>query len=239
MTTNSISRNGSLTMKAVRLVERGGAEKVMYTEAPRPHIEAGDALVRICASAITPTELTWSSTWTTKSGQDRLPSTLGHEFAGLVDDLAPDVNDVRIGDAVYALSDFWRDGSEAEYLAVKAADLAPKPRSLDFASAAAVPLAALTAWQALFTPRFSAGWDVTRSSTTKRCHSKTWPMTSTSFSTRSVGRRWSGRGPSCARAVHSFRSRQSRRRRKPMPVTFGRARSSLNPADRNSSRSAR
>jgi NADPH:quinone reductase-like Zn-dependent oxidoreductase len=62
MTTNSISRNGSLTMKAVRLVERGGAEKVMYTEAPRPHIEAGDALVRICASAITPTELTWSST---------------------------------------------------------------------------------------------------------------------------------------------------------------------------------
>jgi NADPH:quinone reductase-like Zn-dependent oxidoreductase len=151
MTTNSISRNGSLTMKAVRLVERGGAEKVMYTEAPRPHIEAGDALVRICASAITPTELTWSSTWTTKSGQDRLPSTLGHEFAGFVEDLAPDVNDVRIGDAVYALSDFWRDGSEAEYLAVKAADLAPKPRSLDFASAAAVPLSALTAWQALFT----------------------------------------------------------------------------------------
>jgi NADPH:quinone reductase-like Zn-dependent oxidoreductase len=151
MTTNSISRNGSLTMKAVRLVERGGAEKVMYTEAPRPHIEAGDALVRICASAITPTELTWSSTWTTKSRQDRLPSTLGHEFAGFVEDLAPDVNDVRIGDAVYALSDFWRDGSEAEYLAVKAADLAPKPRSLDFASAAAVPLSALTAWQALFT----------------------------------------------------------------------------------------
>jgi NADPH:quinone reductase-like Zn-dependent oxidoreductase len=151
MTTNSISRNGSMTMKAVRLVERGGAEKVMYTEAPRPHIEAGEALVRICASAITPTELTWSSTWTTKSGQDRLPSTLGHEFAGFVEDLAPDVNDVRIGDAVYALSDFWRDGSEAEYLAVKAADLAPKPRSLDFASAAAVPLAALTVAGALHT----------------------------------------------------------------------------------------
>jgi NADPH:quinone reductase-like Zn-dependent oxidoreductase len=108
MTNNSISRNGSMTMKAVRLVERGGAEKVMYTKAPRPHIAAGDALVRICASAITPTELTWSSTWTTKSGQDRLPSTLGHEFAGFVEDLAPDVNDVRIGDAVYALSDFWR-----------------------------------------------------------------------------------------------------------------------------------
>ena len=86
MTTNSISRNGSMTMKAVRLVERGGAEKVMYTEAPRPHIAAGEALVRICASAITPTELTWSSTWTTKSGQDRLPSTLGHEFAGFVED---------------------------------------------------------------------------------------------------------------------------------------------------------
>ncbi len=281
MTTNSIPRNGSMTMRAVRLVERGGAEKVMYTEAPRPHIEAGDALVRICASAITPTELTWSSTWTTKSGQDRLPSTLGHEFAGFVEDLAPDVNDVRIGDAVYALSDFWRDGSEAEYLAVKAADLAPKPRSLDFASAAAVPLSALTAWQALFTHGGLkkgqralihgaaggvgtyavqlakwAGASVIGTASHenaaflrrlgcdevidyKGCYSKTGPMTSTSFSTRSVGRRSSGHGPCCARAVHSFRSRQSRRRRKPMPVTCGRARSSLNPADRDLSRSAR
>ena len=82
MTTNSIPRNGSMTMKAVRLVERGGAEKVTYTEAPRPHIEAGDALVRICASAITPTELTWSSTWTTKTGQDRLPSTASRSSDG-------------------------------------------------------------------------------------------------------------------------------------------------------------
>ena len=139
------------TMKAVRLLARGGPDEIVYTDAPRPHIQAGDALVRVRASAITPTELTWPPTWTTKDGKDRLPSTLGHEFAGIVEDLAPDVDDVRVGDAVYALSDFWRDGSEAEYVAVHAADLAPKPRSLDDISAAAVPLAGLTAWQALFT----------------------------------------------------------------------------------------
>jgi NADPH:quinone reductase-like Zn-dependent oxidoreductase len=145
------SRHDGPTMKAVRVLARGGPEEIVYTDAPRPGIQAGDALVRVRASAITPAELTWPTTWSTKEGTDRLPSTLGHEFAGIVEGLAPDVDDVRIGDAVYALSDFWRDGSEAEYVAVHAADLAPKPTSLDDISAAAVPLAGLTAWQALFT----------------------------------------------------------------------------------------
>src|SRR5258708_1586667 len=136
------------TMKAVRVLARGGPDEIVYTDAPRPRIQAGDALVRVRASAITPTELMWSETWTTKDGKDRLPLTLGHEFAGIVEDLAPDVDDVRVGDAVYALSDFSRDGSEAEYVAVHAADLAPKPQSLDDINAPAVPLAGLTAWHA-------------------------------------------------------------------------------------------
>jgi NADPH:quinone reductase-like Zn-dependent oxidoreductase len=73
-----------------------------------------------------------------------------HEVSGVVAAVAPDVRDVQVGDAVYGLTDFFRDGGAAEYVAVRAADLAPKPRSLDHASAAATPLSALTAWQALF-----------------------------------------------------------------------------------------
>ena len=75
---------------------------------------------------------------------------LGHEFAGIVDALAPEAADVRVGDAVYALSSFCRNGSAAEFIAIRAGDLAPKPHSLNFEQAAAVPLAGLTAWQALF-----------------------------------------------------------------------------------------
>lgn len=138
-------------MKAIRLHRRGGPEQLIYEDAPKPSsLQPGDALVRVYACAITPTELSWSATYTTKNGDDRLPSIPGHELSGVVEAVTPDASDEKLGDAVYALTDFWRDGAAANYVAVRASGLAPKPPSLSHAQAAAVPLSALAAWQALF-----------------------------------------------------------------------------------------
>jgi NADPH:quinone reductase-like Zn-dependent oxidoreductase len=137
-------------MKAVRLRERGGPERLLYEEAPTPTPGPGDALVRVHACGITPTELTWGTTYTTSTGASRLPTIPGHEVSGAVEALAPGVTDPAVGTEVYARIDFWRDGACAEYVLVRAADLAPKPVSLSHVAAAAAPLSALTAWQALF-----------------------------------------------------------------------------------------
>ena len=137
------------TMKAIRIHRRGGPETLVYEDAPIPALRPGDALVRVHAAGISPAEFTWHI-YETPDGRSRLPKIPSHEVSGVVAAVAPDVRDVEVGDAVYGLTDFFRDGGAAEYVAVRAADLAPKPRSLDHASAATVPLSALTAWQALF-----------------------------------------------------------------------------------------
>ena len=137
-------------MKAIRMHARGGPELLAYEDAPQPALQPGDALVRVVATSITKTELTWDETYSDCDGRPRIPTIPGHEFAGIVDALAPDAAGVRVGDAVYVLSSFCRNGSAAEFIAIRAADLAPKPHSLNFEQAAAVPLAGLTAWQALF-----------------------------------------------------------------------------------------
>jgi NADPH:quinone reductase-like Zn-dependent oxidoreductase len=137
-------------MKAIRIHARGGPEQLTYEDAPKPIPHGADALVRVKASAVTPTELGWSTAYTTADGVDRLPAIPGHEFSGIVDAVGPDAEGVAIGEAVYGLTDFFRDGSDAEYIVTAAADLAPKPETLNFAEAAAVPLSGLTAWQALF-----------------------------------------------------------------------------------------
>jgi NADPH:quinone reductase-like Zn-dependent oxidoreductase len=137
-------------MKAIRVHEKGGPEVLAYEDAPKPALRAGDALVRVYASAITKDELTWDPTYETEKRELRTPSILGHEFSGVVEEIANDVTSVKVNDEVYGLPSFYRDGSAAEFVAVHADDLAPKPKSLDHVQAAAVPLAALTAWQALF-----------------------------------------------------------------------------------------
>jgi NADPH:quinone reductase-like Zn-dependent oxidoreductase len=137
-------------MKAIRMHAQGGPELLAYEDAPKPALQSGDALVRVIATSITKTELTWDETYIDCDGRPRIPTIPGHEFAGIVDALAAEAAGVRVGDAVYALSSFCRNGSAAEFIAIRAADLAPKPHSLDFEQAAAVPLAGLTAWQALF-----------------------------------------------------------------------------------------
>lgn len=137
-------------MKAIRMHARGGPEQLVYEDAPKPAPEIGDAIVRVYACAITPTELSWSATYTTRNGVERIPTIPGHELSGNVEAIPPGVTDVKVGDAVYALTDFWRDGAAADFVAVQAGDLALKPASLSHVQAAAMPLSALTAWQALF-----------------------------------------------------------------------------------------
>ncbi|WP_242344578.1 NADP-dependent oxidoreductase [Anaeromyxobacter terrae] len=137
------------TMKAIRIHRRGGPEALVYEDAPIPALQPGDVLVRVHAAGISPAEFTWQI-WETPEGRSRLPLIPSHEVSGVVVAVAPDVRDVEVGGAVYGLTDFFREGGAAEYVAVRATDLAPKPRSLDHASAAATPLSALTAWQALF-----------------------------------------------------------------------------------------
>jgi NADPH:quinone reductase-like Zn-dependent oxidoreductase len=137
-------------MKAARIHARGGPQEVVYEEADEPVLEAGDALVRVMASSITRDELSWPTTYETREGTPRLPSIPGHEVAGVVESVAPDVSDVKVGAEVYGLASFFRNGTAAEYVAVAAKDLAPRPMTIDFDHASTAPLAGLTAWQALF-----------------------------------------------------------------------------------------
>jgi len=137
-------------MKAIRLHKRGGPEQLIYEDAPEPELSFGDALIRVHATGITPAELTWTETYSNCDGSERLPSIPGHEVSGVVERLADGAGELSLGDEVYGLTSFCRDGSAAEYIAVRAADLATKPKSLEHAQAAAVPLSALTVWQAYF-----------------------------------------------------------------------------------------
>jgi NADPH:quinone reductase-like Zn-dependent oxidoreductase len=106
-------------------------------------------LVQVRATGITPAELTWVETYRNADGTPRIPGIPGHEVSGIKQGMA-DVTDFRMGDEVYRLADFPRDGAAAEFAAVRAINLALKPRSIPHLEAAALPLSALTAWQAFF-----------------------------------------------------------------------------------------
>jgi NADPH:quinone reductase-like Zn-dependent oxidoreductase len=107
-------------------------------------------LVRVGATAVIATELTWDETYQTSAGDPRPLPIPGHDLAGVVAEVGPGITDFAVGNEVYALTAFGRDGAEAEYALALPHELAPKPQTLDMVQAAAVPLAALTAWQALF-----------------------------------------------------------------------------------------
>jgi NADPH:quinone reductase-like Zn-dependent oxidoreductase len=130
------------TMRSVRLHRPGGPEALALERIPVPHPRAGEALVRVHAAAITRDELQWPL--------DRLPATPSYELSGVVAALGQGVDGVTIGEPVYALTGFDRDGVAADYAAVPAGLLAPRPRSLGHIESAATPLAALSAWQGLF-----------------------------------------------------------------------------------------
>jgi NADPH:quinone reductase-like Zn-dependent oxidoreductase len=139
------------TMQSVRAHERGGPEVLKAERAPRPAAARGEVLVQVEAASITPTELRWNETWNDAAGNPRTPIIPSHEVAGRVFALGPGVDDLSVGEPVYGLVDFDRNGAAAEFVAMPASALAPSPRTIDALTAAAVPLAGLTAWQALFT----------------------------------------------------------------------------------------
>jgi NADPH:quinone reductase-like Zn-dependent oxidoreductase len=138
-------------MKAIRIHQYGGPEVLQMEEVPRPVPAADEILVKIHASGVNPVD------WVIRSGTNegftsflQLPLTPGWDAAGLVEACGSSVTDFKAGDAVYGIPAFPGDGSYAEYCVAKASQFAFKPRSLGFTEAAAVPLAALTAWSGLF-----------------------------------------------------------------------------------------
>jgi NADPH:quinone reductase-like Zn-dependent oxidoreductase len=137
-------------MRAIRLHQVGGSESLLYEDAPKPSPKDNQVLVQVYATAITPTEFAWYPTFHTSDGTTRpFPIILGHEFSGIVDAIGPACMGIQVGDPVYGLSDWFIDGAQADYCLTVPANIAPKLASLDHVQTAAVPISALTAWQAL------------------------------------------------------------------------------------------
>ncbi len=139
-------------MKAVRIHEPEGFEGIdglVYEDAPDPRPAIGDALVQVRAASFTPTELTWPLR-TDRAGHERGAIIPAHEGSGVVVALGYGTAGLSVGDEVYGLIDGYRDGWAAEFVAIEARSLAPKPATVDFVEAAAIPQAGLTSWQALF-----------------------------------------------------------------------------------------
>ena len=138
-------------MQAITVRDRAaGAAGLALSDIPRPHAAENDVIVRVHAAGFTPGELNWPGTWTDRAGRDRTPSVPGHELSGVVSELGYGTTGLTVGQRVFGLADWTRDGSLAEYTAVEARNLAPLPADIDHTVAAAVPISGLTAWQALF-----------------------------------------------------------------------------------------
>ena len=149
-------------MKAIVVTdEAAGTAGMTLAERPEPEAALNDVVVQVHASGFTPTELTWPSTWTDRLGRDRTPSTPGHELAGVVSALGYGTTGLAVGQRVFGLTDWNRDGTLAEYVAVEARNLAPLPGDVDFTAGASLAMPGLTAWQGLFEHgRLQAGQSV-------------------------------------------------------------------------------
>lgn len=145
-------------MKAVRIHEFGGPETLIYEDAPVPTPETGDVLIKVYAAGVNPVDWKVRYGYLEEAMPHTLPLILGWDVSGVVEAVGEGVTNLKVGDAVYADGDILRDGSYAEYMAVKASVVAPKPKAISHAEAASLPVAALTAWQALFeTANLQAG----------------------------------------------------------------------------------
>jgi NADPH:quinone reductase-like Zn-dependent oxidoreductase len=125
-----------------------GVSGLSLADVPHPHAAENDVVVRVHAAGFSPGELDWPGTWTDRAGRDRtIP---GHEVSGVVAELGYGTTGVTVGQRVFGLTDWTRNGTLAEYVALEARNLAPLSASIDHTVAAAVPISGLTAWQALF-----------------------------------------------------------------------------------------
>ena len=149
-------------MKAIVVTDQAAGKAGMkLVERPEPQAAINDVIVQVHASGFVPTELEWPSTWTDRRDHDRTPSILGHELAGVVTALGYGTTGLSVGQRVFGLADWYRDGTLAEYVAMEARNLAPLPGDVDFTVGASLPVSGLTAWQGLFQHgRLQAGQSV-------------------------------------------------------------------------------
>jgi NADPH:quinone reductase-like Zn-dependent oxidoreductase len=149
-------------MKAIVVTdEAAGTAGMKLVERPEPPAAINDVVVQVHASGFVPDELAWPSTWADRLGRDRTPSIPGHELAGVVSALGYGTTGLSVGQRVFGLTDWTRDGTLAEYAAVEARNLAPLPGDVDFTVGASLPISGLTAWQGLFEHgRLQAGQSV-------------------------------------------------------------------------------
>jgi NADPH:quinone reductase-like Zn-dependent oxidoreductase len=138
-------------MKAIVVTDQAaGTAGMRLAERPEPSAAINDVIVEVHASGFVPTEVDWPSTWADRAGHDRAPSILGHELAGVVSALGYGTTGLSVGQRVFGIADWHRDGTLAEYVAVEARNLAPLPGDVDFTVGASLPISGLTAWQGLF-----------------------------------------------------------------------------------------
>src|SRR6188474_1935266 len=142
---------GDEPMKAIVVTdEAAGTAGMTLVERPAPEPAINDVVVQVHASGFVPTELAWPSTWTDRLGRDRTPTIPGHELAGVVTALGYGTTGLSVGQRVFGLTDWHRDGTLAEYVAIEARNLAPLPGDVEFTVGASLPISGLTAWQGLF-----------------------------------------------------------------------------------------
>jgi NADPH:quinone reductase-like Zn-dependent oxidoreductase len=138
-------------MKAIVVTDQAaGTAGMKLVERPEPKAAINDVVVRVHASGFVGTELGWPSTWSDRVGRERTPTIPGHEVAGVVTALGYGTTGLSVGQRVFGITDWYRDGSLAEYAAVEARRLAPLPGDVDFTVGASLPISGLTAWQGLF-----------------------------------------------------------------------------------------
>ena len=149
-------------MKAIVVTNQAaGLAGMKLEDRPDPQAAINDVVVRVHASGFVPTELEWPSTWADRRDSDRTPSIPGHELAGVVTALGYGTTGLSVGQRVFGLADWHRDGTLAEYVAMEARNLAPLPGDVDFTVGASLPISGLTAWQGLFQHgRLQAGQSV-------------------------------------------------------------------------------
>ena len=149
-------------MKAIIVTDQaGGTPGMTLVERPVPQAAINDVIVQIHASGFVSTELAWPSTWADRLNSDRTPSIPGHELAGVITALGYGTTGLTVGQRVFGLADWYRDGTLAEYVAIEARNLAPLPGDVDFTVGASLPISGLTAWQGLFRHgRLQAGQSV-------------------------------------------------------------------------------
>jgi len=149
-------------MKAIVVTDQAaGTAGMTLVERPEPQAAINDVVVQVHASGFTSGELTWPSTWTDRLDRDRTPSIPGQELAGVVTAFGYGTTGLSVGQRVFGLSDSYRGGTLAEYVAVEARNLAPLPGDVDFTVGASVAMPGLTAWQGLFDHgRLQAGQSV-------------------------------------------------------------------------------